>query len=183
MVYEPWHDKTNKIAVRLVKTQISLGIHPVWSESSLSAWRKLRPLATHWAHSEDSDQTGRTRILLVLSCRGSYAVVQLFEYFVFEALHVHCVKWFQVSVNIQPQGGSLPPTGYRWLYKGSMKGPETVRSEFLWKQPFSQCCLRNCTFWQLPTVLLILTILYTMSDFSVRPEKPTLVCKICDFAA
>ena len=51
------------------------------SESSLSAWRKLRPVATHWAHSEDADQTGRmprliwvfvgrTLILLVLSCRG-----------------------------------------------------------------------------------------------------------------
>ena len=35
------------------------GICPVWSESSLSAWRKLGTLATHRAHSEDSDQTGR----------------------------------------------------------------------------------------------------------------------------
>ena len=41
---------------------------PVWSESSLSAWRNLGSLAIHWAHSEDS---GRTLILLVLSCRGS----------------------------------------------------------------------------------------------------------------
>ena len=30
-----------------------------WSDSSLSAWRKLGSLATHWAHSEDSDQTGQ----------------------------------------------------------------------------------------------------------------------------
>ena len=78
--YEPPHDKTNKMTVRPAKTQISLGIHPVWSESSLSAWRNLGSLATHWVHSEDSDQTGRmprltwvfagrTRILLVLSCR------------------------------------------------------------------------------------------------------------------
>ena len=70
--YEPRHDTTNKMSVR-----------PVWSESSLSAWRKLGSLATHWAHSEDSDQTGRmprlvwvfagrTLTLLVLSCRGSY---------------------------------------------------------------------------------------------------------------
>ena len=44
---EPWHDKTNKVTVRPAKTQISLGIHPVWSESSLSAWRKLGALATH----------------------------------------------------------------------------------------------------------------------------------------
>ena len=44
------HDKTNKITV---------GIHPVWSESLLLTWRKLGSLATHWMHSEDSDQTGR----------------------------------------------------------------------------------------------------------------------------
>ena len=47
------------MTVRPAKTQISLGICPVWSESSLSAWRKLGSLATHWAHSEGSDQAGR----------------------------------------------------------------------------------------------------------------------------
>ena len=62
------------------RTQISLG--PVWSQSLLSAWRNLGSLAIHWAHSEDSDQTGWmprliwvfagcTLILLVLSCSGS----------------------------------------------------------------------------------------------------------------
>ena len=82
IINEPQLDKTNKMAVCLAKTQISLGIYPVWSESSLSAWRKLEPLATQWVHSEDSDQTGQmprlvwvfdecTVILLVLSCRGS----------------------------------------------------------------------------------------------------------------
>ena len=50
--------KPTKWHVRPAKTQISLGIRPVWSESSLSAWRKLGSLATHWAHSEDSDQIG-----------------------------------------------------------------------------------------------------------------------------
>ena len=79
---EPQHDKTNKMSVPPAKTPISLGIRPVWSESSLSAWRNLGSLSTHWVHSEDSDQTermprliwvftGRTLILLVLSCRGS----------------------------------------------------------------------------------------------------------------
>ena len=83
LIYEPSRDKTNKVSVRPAKTQISLGIRPVWSESSLSAWRKLGPLATHWAHSQDSDQTrrmprlicvfaGRTATLLVLSPGGSY---------------------------------------------------------------------------------------------------------------
>ena len=49
----PQHDKTNKVTVHPAKTQISLGIRPVWSESSLSAWRKLGSSATHWVHPED----------------------------------------------------------------------------------------------------------------------------------
>ena len=51
--------KPTKWHVRSATTQISLGITPVWSVSSLSAWRKLGSLATHWAHNEDLDQTGR----------------------------------------------------------------------------------------------------------------------------
>ena len=35
IIYEPRHDKTNKMSVRPAKTQISLGVLPVWSESSL----------------------------------------------------------------------------------------------------------------------------------------------------
>ena len=45
--------KPTKWHVRPAKTQISLCIRPVWSESSLSAWRELGCSATHWAHSED----------------------------------------------------------------------------------------------------------------------------------
>ena len=56
--------KPAKWHVRSAKTHTSLGIRPVWSESSLSAWRKLGSLATHWAHNEDSDQTGRIPSLL-----------------------------------------------------------------------------------------------------------------------
>ena len=52
-------------------------------QSSLSAWRDLGPLATHWAHSENSDQSGwmprlirvfagSSLILLVLSWGGSF---------------------------------------------------------------------------------------------------------------
>ena len=94
---EPQHGKTNKVTVRPAKTQISLGIRSVWSESSLSAWRYPGSLATHWAHSEDSDQTGRmprliwvftgrTPILLVLSCRGSNLMENISACHVFELL-------------------------------------------------------------------------------------------------
>ena len=50
--------KPTKWPLRPAKTQISLGIRPVWSESSLSTWRNIGPLTTYWAHREDSDQTG-----------------------------------------------------------------------------------------------------------------------------
>ena len=56
--------KLTKWHVRPAKTQISLGIRPVWSGSSLSAWRNLWPSANHWAHREGSDQTGRMPRLL-----------------------------------------------------------------------------------------------------------------------
>ena len=48
------------------RRQISLGIRPVWSESSLSAWRNLGSLAVHCTHSEDSDQTWRMPRLICL---------------------------------------------------------------------------------------------------------------------
>ena len=80
--------KPTKWPVRPAKTQISLGICPVWSECLLSAWKKLGSLATHWAHNEDSDQTGRmprliwvfagrTVILLVLFCSAPPPVLQM----------------------------------------------------------------------------------------------------------
>ena len=50
--------KLTKWPVRWVKTQISLVIRPVWSESLLYAWRHVEPLTTYWAHGEDSDLTG-----------------------------------------------------------------------------------------------------------------------------
>ena len=47
-IYEPRHDKTNKISVRPVMTQISLGIRPVWLESSLCAhWVAKDPRFLH----------------------------------------------------------------------------------------------------------------------------------------
>ena len=60
-------------------------------QSSLSACRKLGSFATHWAHSEESDQTGRmprliwvfagrTFILLVLSWGGSIIISYVLVY-------------------------------------------------------------------------------------------------------
>ena len=67
--------KPSKWHVCPAKIQISLGIRSVWSESSLSAWRKFGSLATHWVHSEDSDQTGRMpRLIWVFAGRTCHFV-------------------------------------------------------------------------------------------------------------
>ena len=88
------------MTVRPAKTHISLGIRPVWSDSSLTAWRKLGPIATHWVDSEDSDQTGqmprliwvfagRTATLLVLSWGCSNFIV------------VICFSWKEMILSVQ----------------------------------------------------------------------------------
>ena len=89
--------KPTKWHVRRAKTQINMGIRPVWSEPSLSAWRKLWTLATHWAHSRDSDQTG---------CPGwseSSLAAQSFCWFYHGLAHISSVSlfdfcWSSVSV-------------------------------------------------------------------------------------
>ena len=66
--------KPTKWSVHPAKTPISLGIRPIWSESKLSAWRKLGSLDTYWVDSEDSDQTGQMpRLIRVLAgCTGHF---------------------------------------------------------------------------------------------------------------
>ena len=85
------HDMTKPTKwVHPAKTGISLGICPIWSESSLcTQWVAKDPSFLH-ANSKDSDQTGqipkliwvlagRTAILLVLSCRGSNVHLRLYS--------------------------------------------------------------------------------------------------------
>ena len=72
---EPPHDKTNKMTVRPAKTQISLGIRPVWSESLLcTQWVAKDPSFLH-ANSEDSDQTGRMPRLIWVFAGRTYHFV------------------------------------------------------------------------------------------------------------
>ena len=54
---EPQHDKTNRVTMRPAKTQISQGIRPVWSESSLCAQWVAKDSGFLRADSEDSDQS------------------------------------------------------------------------------------------------------------------------------
>ena len=47
-----WQNQQNGICAQR-RLRSAWASAPVWSASSLSAWRKLGSLATHWAHSED----------------------------------------------------------------------------------------------------------------------------------
>ena len=78
-----WH-------VRPAKTQNSLGIRPIWSESSLCTHGLLR-IQAFFKRTAKTDQTGlmprlicvlagRTATLLVLSCRGSYYITVIRRY-------------------------------------------------------------------------------------------------------
>ena len=143
VIYEPPHDKTSKMACAPSKDSDQPGpvsrdiamfginwkvILPVWSESALSTWRKLGSLATHWAHSEDSDQTGRmprlnwifagsTVILLVLSWGGSVITMQQIKsrainltIWCLEKKGVYCFYffiWYFVMYDIFIQGNNV----------------------------------------------------------------------------
>ena len=84
--FSPFMTKTTKWHVPPAKTQISLGIRPDWSESSLSARWKLGSLATHWMQAKplirlggylgwSESSLGVKAILLVLWWGGSFEVV------------------------------------------------------------------------------------------------------------
>ena len=82
-IFKPRHDKNNKMGVRPAKTQISLGMRPVWSESSLCAQWVAKDPECFFMRTAKTDQTGRmprliwvfagrTLAFLDLTCRGSF---------------------------------------------------------------------------------------------------------------
>ena len=71
-----------RLHFRSAKTQSSLRIHPVWSESSLSAWGELGSLATHSAHSEYLSDYLSLRLAQMPFCRFCHALAQMSQLFI-----------------------------------------------------------------------------------------------------
>ena len=86
--------KPTKWHVRPAKTQISLGIRPVWSESSLSAWRKLGSLATHWVHSHFAGFAMRQLIFFILWNASRFYSLQLFPLLLQTLVWCKCFNMF-----------------------------------------------------------------------------------------
>ena len=82
IILKPQHEKTNKMNVCPAKTQISLYICTVWSESSLCSQWETKDLRSLHADSKDSDRTGRMpRLIRVFAGRTDnfvgFVVLQL----------------------------------------------------------------------------------------------------------
>ena len=76
--------KPTKWSVRPAKTQISLGIRPVWSESSLCAQWVANDTSFFHADSEDSDQIGlMPRLIWVFAGRTCYFVRFVMRWLIF----------------------------------------------------------------------------------------------------
>ena len=99
MTNEPLHDKTNKMTVHSVKTQISLGIRPVWSvftERSIgsrgpnvSSCRQRRLIRLGGCPGWSESLLGTHAILLVLSWGNPRRLICVFVVRIKQVLSLH----------------------------------------------------------------------------------------------
>ena len=182
--------KPTKWHVHPANTQISLGIHPVWSESLLPACRKLGSWATIKRTAKTlirpgrcpgwSVFTGRTVILLVLSCHSS------------NAKNIDCIKYMYMQ----------------FCYEKWLSAEKKVNCVCLLKVYVCQCILECdwilfiCLHWGSPSLVMckISLFLYLKtrqlimyifvrnthilylschSVLCIQVHKPTLNCDFC----
>ena len=104
---EPEHDKNQQNDP--AKTQISLGIHLVWSEALLSAWRRPWSLTTLTVHSEDPDQTGWMRTLIwVFTVRTVHFVDFVRHWLKCYSHTAHCLSGHMVNHLLRENRKSIP---------------------------------------------------------------------------
>ena len=90
---ESYNDKTNKVAVHPVKTQIGLGISPVWSESSLCAqWIAKDPSFLH-ADSEDWSDWVDTQADLSLRWAHNHIVGFVTRWLILYPFVILTIRW------------------------------------------------------------------------------------------
>ena len=115
-----WH-------VRRTKTQISLRICAVRSESSLSAWRNLASLAIQNAPSEDSDQTARMRRLIWIFAGRTCPVVRFLPlrilclYLLHFVDFLNCVYYSKLEKYVSFCGQLHFSTLKKWSIIGQLK--------------------------------------------------------------
>ena len=119
--------KQTKWHVRPAKTLISLGICPVWSESSLcTQWVAKDPGFLH-ADSKDSDQTGRMpRLIWVFAGRTCH-----FVGFVTRRLKWDCILYvleYFLFTLVRTLSGAEDPTCQLWLKRNATLKDSVLQS-------------------------------------------------------
>ena len=111
---EPPRDKTNKMACAPSEDR-SAWASTQSDQSSLSAWRKIGSWAAHWAHSEDSDQTGRMpRLIWVFAGRTCNFVGFVMRRLIL--LSTRNMKWARGSTVSCAKGDLKEPEGPTVFY-------------------------------------------------------------------
>ena len=111
-----WQNQQNDMCVQ--QRQISLDIHPIWSEFLLSAWKSNGSLATQWGHSEDSDQTGQNPRLICLRwahmsvCWFCHAAAQMFIFIqILQLMYTYTLRLL-ITLTFDLAVGLIPPRSY-----------------------------------------------------------------------
>ena len=140
--------KRTKWHVRPAKTQISLGIRPVWSEYSLCAQRVAKDPRCRHADSEDSGQTWLIWVFAGRTCRFVGFVMRRFIWFCHEAANFLYKKWAASCQNQRNGMCAQQRLGSAWA--SAMIRVFTVRMTTPWvlSYPLSaQRILCGCTGW------------------------------------
>ena len=140
------------------KTQISLDISPVWSESSLSAWRNIGYTTTHWVHCQDFDQTGRMpRLIWVFAGRTDHFVCFVMRWLIF-CISKFTVVYLLLEIKIRNMWFFLCKL---YMYKcfarllnlGTIKFKLYVKIKFSWI--IVNVTVMYCTFFSCPFVFML----------------------------
>ena len=93
-----WQNQQNDLCAQ--KRLRSAWVPAKSDQSSLSAWRNIGPLTIHWAHSKDSDQTGRMpRLIWVFAGHTHhfiYFVVRQLKYYLRSEQQRQWLGWADV---------------------------------------------------------------------------------------
>ena len=98
LIYEPPHDKTNKMTVCPAKTQISLGIRPVCAPK-LSSCRQRTLIRLGGCPGWSESSLGAQSLLLVFSCSGSYANF-LCRYIFYDIIYLAHQDYFSPHIRL-----------------------------------------------------------------------------------
>ena len=157
MENKPQHDKTNKWLVRQAKTQISLGIRPVWTETSPPAWGKLGSFATHWAKAKTLIRLGgcpgwsESSLAHMSFCWFCHAAAQIIEYE--NSLSVS-VKELVIPSTIRSSMSSRWQS-YMLCRRWCSISTKLSALEILYLQNTSNIVLCMLQFWRLGTRIIV----------------------------